>query len=59
MTFKKFAIFFALFLAIVGAISAIGWTAYNRAWVALAGVLVVVGFAVPTFVRLVREMIGL
>lgn len=52
---KKIAVFFGLFFAVVGAGCALGWTGYHHEWVAFAGVLVLIGFAVPTWWKLLKE----
>ena len=57
-TLKKIAIFFGLFLFLVGAGCSIGWMIYLKEWVALAGSLVTIGFAIPTVIALVKKLIA-
>lgn len=57
-TLKKFAIFFGLALFLVGAGCSIGWMIHLKEWVALAGVLVTIGFAVPTVISLVKKLVA-
>lgn len=51
-TLKKIGIFFALFLAVVGAGCSLGWLGYHHEWFAFIGCLVVIGFAIPTAIKL-------
>ena len=55
-TLKKIGIFFALFLAIVGAGSTLGWLGYLREWVPFIGACIVIGFAFPTWKRLAKKL---
>ena len=57
-TLKKIGIFFALFLAIIGAGSAIGWLAYLREWIPFGGACILVAFAVPTWIRLLKKLLA-
>lgn len=54
---KKMAIFFALFFALIGAGCSLGWLGYHKEWFAFVGCLVVIGFAVPTFIKLLKELL--
>lgn len=55
-TLKKITIFFGLFLFIIGAGCSVGWMIYLKEWVALAGSLVTVGFAIPTAIALAKKL---
>lgn len=55
---KKIAIFFGLFLFIIGAGCSVGWMIYLKEWVALAGSMVTIGFAIPTVIALVKKLIA-
>ena len=55
---KKIAIFIALFVAIVGAGCSLGWLGYHHEWFAFIGACVVIGFAVPTWVKLLKQLLG-
>lgn len=54
---KKIGIFFALFLCLIGAGCGLGWTCYEHEWVAAFGVVVLIGFAIPTVVRLAKKLV--
>lgn len=55
--FKKIGTFLALFLCVVGAFGSLGWLGYLHEWFAFCGELVVIVFAVPTFVKLTKSLI--
>lgn len=55
---KKIGIFLLLFVAIVGAGCSLGWLAYHKEWFAFVGAFVVILFAVPTWVRLFKKLLG-
>lgn len=57
-TLKKFGMFFLLFLTIVGALGTIGWLIYSKAWVILAGALVVDGWAAKPYINAVKQFIN-
>ena len=54
---KNIGIGLLLFLAVVGAIGSIGWLLYMHAYVIAAGSAVVTGFAIPTWIRLFKQML--
>lgn len=55
---KKIGIFFALFLAVIGAGCSLGWLGYHHEWVAFFGEVVVILFAVPSWLKTLRKLIG-
>lgn len=54
---KKIAVFFALFLIVIGAITSLIIVGQNHQWLAFVGELLVVAGAVPTIVKLFRYLI--
>lgn len=56
-TLKKIGMFFLLFLTIVGALGTIGWLIYSKAWVILAGALIVDGWAAKPFISAVKRFL--
>ncbi|MBQ0154753.1 MAG: hypothetical protein KBS70_08250 [Bacteroidales bacterium] len=56
-TLKKIGVFFALFACVIGAGCSLGWLGYLKEWFAFCCELVVIGFAVPTFVKLLKKYI--
>lgn len=57
-TLKKFGCFFASAFSVVGAIGGFATCAYNGAWFIAVCTLVVTGCAVPTVVKMVKELIS-
>ena len=57
-TYQKILAFIALFLAVIGAGCSIGWLAYLHEWFALAGAIIVVLFAVPTWRGLLKKILA-
>jgi len=56
--FKKCGYFLALFLTLVGAGCALGWTIYLKEWVAVAGVVLLIAMAVPTWIEHLKKLIS-
>lgn len=54
---KKMGIFFALFLALIGAGCSLGWLGYHHEWIPFAGCIIVIAMAVPTGIRLVKKLL--
>lgn len=50
-TLKKIGAFIACCACVLGAIGGIGWTAYEKAWPIMVGVIVLAGAAAPQVVR--------
>lgn len=57
-TFKKILTFFGLFAFIVGAGCSLGWLGYHHEWFAFACSLVTIGFGLPTFIRVAKNLLG-
>ena len=55
---KKFILFFAIFLSIIGGIGSFGYAIYLKEWVIAAGVLVVCFAAFPTIKNWVNKLIN-
>ena len=55
---KKIAVFFALFLIVIGAITSLVIVGQAHQWLAFVGELLVVAGAVPTIVELFRYLIN-
>lgn len=54
---KKIGVFFALFAFIIGAGCSLGWLGYMKEWFAFCCCLVVIGFGIPTFIKLLKNYI--
>ena len=55
---KKFILFFAIFLSIIGGIGSFGYLVWQKEWVIAAGVLVVCFAASPTIKNWVNKLIN-
>ena len=55
---KKFILFFAIFLSIIGGIGSFGYLVWKKEWVIAAGVLVVCFAAFPTIKKWVKSLIN-
>lgn len=55
---KKIGLFIACFMAIVGAGCSLGWLGYHNEWFAFAGCCVVIAFAIPQFIKFVKELVN-
>ncbi len=54
--FKKIGYFLALFLTIIGAGCALGWTLHLHEWVAAAGVILLIAMAIPTWIAHLKKL---
>lgn len=54
--YKKLLLFIVLTIGVIGAGCSLGWTAYLHEWTAFAGSLVVIAFAIPTWVKHVKKL---
>ena len=55
---KKFILFFAIFLSIIGGIGSFGYALYLKEWVIAIGVAVVCFAAAPKIIQWVKKLIN-
>lgn len=54
----KAAIFFGVFMFIIGVGCSLGWIINAKEWFAMVCDFVVIGFAIPTFVKLFKMLLS-
>ena len=55
---KKFILFFAIFLSIIGGIGSFGYALYLKEWVIAIGVAIVCFAAAPKIIQWVKKLIN-